>query len=801
MGLRIKKPWLLHCFLFFLCLCVKVDLSKGADTISPGQSLSGNQTIISTDGNFELGFFTPGNSQNYYIGIWYKKLPNQTVVWVANREQPVSDPSLSAMKLFEEGNLVLLNQFKNAIWSTNSTSNVSNSTFARLLDNGNFIIRDTPDSSAVIWQSFDHPTDTWLPGGKLGYKKFTSEKQILASWRNRQNPSPSLFSLEVEQNGTSHLLLWNESQMYWTSGVWTGKIFSLVPEIQLNYYVTNMTYISNENESYFTYASAIPSAFTRFVLDVSGQLKQFVWRKNFPGWSLFWTRPTQQCDVYAFCGAFSICNQQKEPLCVCIEGFEPKTQENWDLEDHTDGCMRKDPLKCESGGKDSFLVMPNVQFPVNSESLAAETIEECELACLNNCSCSAFAYDNGCLIWKGDLFNLQQLLPNNQIGRDIHLKIATSEWIEASGKAMKKTTLIVVVVIAGFCSLFGLVLLVLWRRKSTGAYEAMGDSLVMFKYKELRSATKNFSEKLGEGGFGSVFKGTLPNSKEIAVKKLNSLQQGEKQFLTEVKTIGTVQHINLVRLRGFCAEASKRFLIYDYMSNGSLEIHLFRKGDVTLDWKSRYHVALGTARGLAYLHEDCRDCIIHCDIKPENILLDEEHNPKVADLGLAKIIGRDFSRVLTTMRGTRGYLAPEWISGEAVTPKADVFSYGMLLCEVISGMRNSDFLNDGTDDYFPFQLACKINRGEDVLVLLDDRLECNANIEELHRASKAACWCIQDDEKDRPTMRQVVQILEGVFEVGTPPIPRFLQQLAENPPEDLVYQETPSSSEDFMGLT
>lgn len=796
MVFRIKKV-LFQFILLFLSFKVLASIESG--TIYPGQSLTGNQTLASPKGDFELGFFTPGNSRNCYVGIWYKNLPNQTVVWVANREQPVSDQSSGEFKLSEDGNLVLLNQSKNVVWSTNSSSKVPNSTRAMLLDNGNFVVLDAENS--VTWQSFNHPTNTWLPGGKIGENKLTNERYILTSWRNLQNPASSLFSVNVEKNATSHLLMWNGSVRYWTSGVWTGKYFSLVPEIQLDYYVTNLTYVTNENESYFTYASAMPKAFTRFVLDVTGQLRQFVWQENFTDWGLFWTAPSQQCEVYAYCGAFGICNQQKEPLCACVEGFEPKKQDDWKLNDHTDGCVRKAPLKCDSGGKDAFLVMSDMRLPVNSESVAAATTEECELACLNNCSCNAFAYENECLIWKEELFNLQQHLPDEKIGRSIHLRTATSLVIKPAGKAKKKTAdakkkavLIVIVSVAGFFSIFAIILLILLRRRIKVAYEAVDGSLVLFKYKDLRKATKNFSDKLGEGGFGSVFKGTLSNSVEIAVKQLLSLQQGEKQFITEVKTIGTIQHINLVRLRGFCVEGSKRFLVYDFMPNGSLETLLFRKSADTLDWKRRYNIAVGTARGLAYLHEECRDCIIHCDIKPENILLDAEHKPKVADLGLAKILGREFSRVLTTIRGTRGYLAPEWISGEPVNSKADVFSYGMLLCEVISGRRNSEFFSDGrTDDYFPFQLANIVSRREDVFTLLDDRLEGNASADELNRACKVACWCIQGDEKDRPTMRQVVQILDGVSEAGTPPVPQFLQQFAAEP---LVYydQETSKTS-------
>ncbi|CAI0549671.1 unnamed protein product [Linum tenue] len=806
---RILRPSCLSLsFLILLSFSLNLHCSTGSETISLGRPLSGNQTLISPQGNFALGFFTPGGSSSsgrHYIGIWYNKLPDQTIVWVANRDRPVSDPTRSSLNLSRDGNLALLDESGNTVWSTNSTSMVSNSTAAAvLLDNGNFVLRaDVENSSSTIWESFDHPTDHWLPGGKIGYNKISNAKQVLASWRSPLNPAPSQFTLGPSQNGSSHELLWNGSQMYWTSGVWNGRIFSLVPELQLNYYVTNMTRISNDKEDYFTYDSAVPSAFTRFVVESSGQLKQYVWGRNFTSWTLFWTRPTQQCQVYAFCGVASICNLQDEPLCVCIDGFGPKHQRDWDLGDHSGGCVRKTPLNCTNnavGEVDKFRTLPNMQYPSNPESWPSGNLQECESLCLANCSCDAFAYDNGCLIWRRDhMFNLQQLLEAERVGKDIHVRVASSEIpsIEdnsAVKKRKKHTRTVLIVVVAtvgsGFLTLSAaglLLLVILWRRSNNASAAAAADdkyeprddnSLSFFNYKELKTATKNFSEKLGEGGFGAVYKGTLLNSTLIAVKQLKSLQQSEKQFMAEVKTIGTIQHINLVRLRGFSVESSKRFLVYEYMPNGSLESLLFHQTTATtLSWRFRYQIAAGSARGLAYLHEDCRDCIIHCDIKPDNILLDSEYNPKVADLGLAKIFGREFSRVLTTMRGTRGYLAPEWISGEAITPKADVFSYGMLLCEIISGRRNTD--SSEVDSYFPFELASAVSRGGDVASLLDDKLEGNADMEEVGRACRVACWCIQDNEKDRPTMRQVVQILDGVCEVNTPAVPRFLERYAE----------------------
>ncbi|XP_037412233.1 G-type lectin S-receptor-like serine/threonine-protein kinase At2g19130 [Triticum dicoccoides] len=334
----------------------------------------------------------------------------------------------------------------------------------------------------------------------------------------------------------------------------------------------------------------------------------------------------------------------------------------------------------------------------------------------------------------------------------------------------------VVLTVVGVLALLLVGLVLLWRSKRKLFVERLVDSnsgLTVFSNTQIKKATRNFLEKLGEGGFGCVFKGTLPGSSMVAVKMLKDLGQGEKQFRAEVQTIGMLQHINLVRLFGFCAEGSKRLLVYEYMENGSLSSHLFSKSSVKLIWELRYSIALGTARGLAYLHEECKDCIIHCDIKPDNVLLDADLCPKVADFGMAKLLCRDFSRALTTMRGAIGYLAPEWISGLPITHKSDVYIYGMMLLEIISGRRNVEKIKEGKFTYFPIFAAVKVNEG-DVMCLTGYRLEGDADVEQLSRACRIACWCIQDAEDHRPMMGHVVRMLEGVMDVEVPPIPRSL---------------------------
>ena len=280
---------------------------------------------------------------------------------------------------------------------------------------------------------------------------------------------------------------------------------------------------------------------------------------------------------------------------------------------------------------------------------------------------------------------------------------------------------------------------------------------VAFSYAELHAATKGFKEKLGSGGFGVVFRGVVgagdagagDGKKEeeeeeelgkrpiraasgpsllVAVKMLHRLDEGDKQFRAEVRTIGTIQHVNLVRLLGFCSEGKHRLLVYEMAENGSLDHLLFNGKPASsvsiLPWARRFQIALGAARGVAYLHESCRECIIHCDIKPENILLDATFMVKVADFGLAKLVGREFSHVLTTLRGTRGYLAPEWIAGMPITSKADVYSFGMTMLEIISGQRNIRDNVQSYSSFFPLAAAKIIHQPDaDLASLVDPRLE------------------------------------------------------------------------------
>lgn len=772
-----KTIFWLHVFIFFLVSFSHTNSSIKASTnsVSKTQFLSGNQTIISETGKFELGFFSPGNSNNHYIGIWYKNIPKKTIVWVANREAPVTDPSVSKLIISKNGSLVLLNNSTSPVWSTNTKSAA---TAAVLLDTGNLVLVNGSGSNSYLWQSFNYPTDTWLPGGWLGFDKITKEYQSLTSWKNSNDPSPGLFSESMDPDGSNqYVILWNGSYVYWSSGLWNGEVFLNVPgnKGKTDF---NFSFVDNKERKYATY-TMLDDSITRCVVDSHGRIRQWFWfNKPQQAWQTIFTEPLGTCDVYSLCGDFGVCDDQSEHTCQCLEGFKPANDEEWKLDDWSSGCVRVSKLQC--GGKDGFLEMNNMRLPAKPDNLTVKSSKECESRCMNDCSCNAYTYNSGgCLVWKGEVRNLANIYGGG--GDTIFVRLLASDILgESKGKSSSSTAVIIGAVlgsVSAICIAVGLSYICL-KKKQNQTLKQVEGSLIQFKYKQLQKMTKNFSEKLGSGGFGTVFKGMMPDSTAIAVKKLEGLRQGEKQFRNEVITLGAVQHVNLVRLFGFCVKESERILVYEFMPKGSLDFHLFSNSSNVLKWSTRYQIALGAARGLTYLHEKCRERIVHCDIKPDNILLDDSFCPKVSDFGMAKLIGRDFSRVLTTMRGTMGYLAPEWISGLPITPKIDVYSYGMMLFEIVSGKRNRVRSEDGSLIFYPSWAARMIVEKEEGMSLVDERLNGEANLEQVERMCKVAIWCVQDDENDRPTMAQVVQALEGLVEVGMPPMPTALKNVA-----------------------
>ncbi|KAG2566187.1 hypothetical protein PVAP13_7NG208817 [Panicum virgatum] len=732
--------------------------ASARDTISPGETLGGSDELVSSNGKYKLGFFptgseSPRNASNYwYLGIWFNRVPTMTPVWVANGDDPIADLTTAVLTISPDGNLVVGNPVTGSIiWSTQANV-TTNNTIATL---------------------FDHPTSSLLPDAKLGWDKVAGLNRRLVSRKNSADQAPGSYSLELDPSGAAQFILveLNSGITYWSSGVWNGRFFYSIPDMG-----ADSEFINNGREVYFISPMRDANVVARLSLEVSGQIKSFIWYEQLQYWVTAAVQPKSQCEVYALCGPYAVCNDNVIPSCNCMEGFSIKSLKDWELEDRTGGCIRNNPLdsSCNktTGSTDGFYSIPCFRLPQNPQNTTGVLNEgECAHACLSSCSCTAYSFgDYGCYVWHDELLNVKDQQYSDLTSTKVEIlkvRLAAKELIRWKNHRRK---MLVWVVTSTSVALFGhVLLLMIWRNKKKQYFCTINN------IQDLKHATKSFSSKLRSGGFGSVYKGVLADSTAIAVKMLDGFSQGEKQFRAEVSSIGITQHGN------------KRLLVYEYLPYHSLDAHLFQTSVTFLNWKTRYQVALGVARGQAYLHESCREYIIHCDIKPQNILLDASFTPKIADFGMAKFMQRDFSRALTTMRGTIGYLAPEWLSGVAITTKIDITTflvvYGMLLFEIISGSRNtSEQCSSCADNdvYFPLQVANGILKG-DVQGLVDPKVCGDVNLEEVERVCKIACWCIQDKDSDRPAMGEVVQILEGLREVDVPPLPKILQAVAGSP--------------------
>jgi serine/threonine protein kinase len=295
-----------------------------------------------------------------------------------------------------------------------------------------------------------------------------------------------------------------------------------------------------------------------------------------------------------------------------------------------------------------------------------------------------------------------------------------------------------------------------------------------YTYSNLKKLTNSFKEKVGQGGYGAVYKGKLPDGRMVAVKMLSASKGNGEEFINEVASISRTSHVNIVTLLGFCYERSKSALIYEFMPNGSLDRFIYDKGSsITLDSKTMFQIAIGIARGLEYLHRGCNTRILHFDIKPHNILLDEDLHPKISDFGLAKLCKTKVSIVsMTGMRGTAGYIAPEVFSRYfgGVSHKSDVYSYGMLVLEMVGARKEFDSgLSQTSETYFPDVIYDKLEQGESFETLEDITSEKEDTIKKMIIVS---LWCTQTIPSDRPSMGKVIEMLDGSLQcLQFPPKP------------------------------
>ncbi|XP_050372625.1 probable LRR receptor-like serine/threonine-protein kinase At1g56140 isoform X2 [Argentina anserina] len=317
---------------------------------------------------------------------------------------------------------------------------------------------------------------------------------------------------------------------------------------------------------------------------------------------------------------------------------------------------------------------------------------------------------------------------------------------------------------------------------STDAFSGVLRTISYFDFPTLKKATKNFHQNnlLGRGGFGPVYRGKLKDGRSIAVKRLSldKSQQGETEFLAEVRLITSVQHRNLVQLVGCCSHGPQRLLVYEYMKNKSLDHIIYGKSDLFLNWRTRFQIILGIARGLQYLHEDSPLRIIHRDIKASNILLDEKFQPRIGDFGLARFFPEDQAYLSTTFAGTLGYTAPEYAIRGELSEKADIYSFGVLVLEIISGRKNTDLNLESEMQYLP-EYAWKLYERSKVTDLLDPKLQDDGfEAKDIMQAINVAFLCLQPHANLRPPMSDIVAMLTCKVQItGILPMkPAFLER-------------------------
>eukprot|EP00258_Populus_trichocarpa_P032149 XP_024448168.1 uncharacterized protein LOC18095686 [Populus trichocarpa] len=791
-------PILLFCFFSLLNRVTATAI----DIINTAQFIRDGDTIVSADGTYELGFFSPGKSKNRYLGIWYGKIPVQTVVWVANRETPLND-SLGVLKITHKGILILLDRSGSVIWSSNTARPARNPT-AQLLESGNLVVKEEGDNNLEnsLWQSFEHPTDTILPGMKLGRSRITGMDWSMTSWKSEDDPSRGNITCKLAPYGYPDMVVMEGSQVKYRSGLWDGLRFSGVPSTKPNP-IYKYEFVFNEKEIFYRESLVDKSMHWRLVTRQNGDVASFTWIEKKQSWLLYETANTDNCDRYAICGANGFCDIQSSPVCDCLNGFVPKSPRDWNVTDWANGCVRRTPLNCSGDG---FRKLAGVKMPETKSSWFSKTmnLEECRNTCLEKCNCTAYSNldirneGSGCLLWFGDLVDIRVLDDNEQ---EIYIRMAESELVVDNGdgakinkKSKAKKRIIISTVLSTGILFLGLALVLsVWmkkqqkNRKIADALERSPDhmhkedlELPMFDLGTLACATNNFSveNKLGEGGFGSVYKGTLEDRREIAVKRLSkNSRQGLDEFKNEANYIVKLQHQNLVKLLGCCIQGDEKILIYEFLPNRSLDIFIFENThSFLLDWPKRCNIIFGIARGLLYLHQDSRLRVIHRDLKASNILLDDELNPKISDFGLARSFGGNETEANTnTVAGTYGYISPEYANHGLYSLKSDVFSFGVLVLEIVSGNRNRGFIHP---DHSLNLLghAWRLFEENRPLELVEESLVIACNLSEVLRSIHVGLLCVQENPEDRPNMSNVVLMLRDDGTLPQPKQPGFFTE-------------------------
>ncbi|GJX87997.1 G-type lectin S-receptor-like serine/threonine-protein kinase [Tanacetum coccineum] len=787
------------CFWLFAAIYIYTSNASSITSIATSKShtsishLPEGETLVSPNQRFELGFFCPSNpcKDVKFVGIWYKNISPLTIVWVANRRRPIQRPSSGVHILVNDsGVLSIQDSSKRIIWRIllkGYAPTTSRKPFMQLLNSGNFVVQDCDNSSCgeYIWESFNHPGDTLLPGMDLSLDYGSRQRyRAITSWRKKDDPSDGDFKFGFDTSVQSpQLVLKKENGVRLSRwGPWDGQKFSGMNSLMDNPILSPTLRFDNDEAS-LKFAALNDSFLIRLVLSPLGSLQFFWWKSKNEGWLTILTLNKDNCDRIGSCGSYGICYSD-DPSCRCLEqGFMAISSIDWCGFDCSSGCKRKHDLNCSNG--DGFLKYEHMKLPDNSTVWGALNTRECENKCAKSCNCMAYTnlnmYGNGsiCVVWFDDLIDLRVI---HRGGNDLYIRMSHIEIDSIVHKKSKKLILVIAIVLLSTTScvlLLGVIfrfLCIIKRSKTRaqvpehspltefGSQEEDSDCR-FFELDEISSATNNFSasNEIGEGGFGRVYKGELARGEEVAVKRLaESSWQGIREFKNEVTLIAKLQHRNLVKLLGYCVEGNERILVYEYLPNHSLDHIIFDQVKKRLiKWDDRFKITKGVAKGLMYLHDDSRLRIIHRDLKASNILLDKEMNPKISDFGLARILASEKEETTNRVIGTHGYMSPEYIMNGSFSTKSDVYSYGVLALEIISGKKNWGF-HHPDHNLNLLGHAWKLWTAGRPLELMDPVLnESTYQEDEVVKCIHVGLLCVQKQPEDRPSMSEVVNMLQS----------------------------------------
>ncbi|KAF5764834.1 putative protein kinase RLK-Pelle-SD-2b family [Helianthus annuus] len=800
----IHSQYIMHLpFLFLLPLItlyysqqvapVSSSSSSSQSVLTQGSSLlvEKKHHLVSPNGLFTAGFHEIGQNA-YLFAIWFSEPMldgNHTLVWMANRDWPVNGKH-SRFSLLKNGNLVLTDAGGQRIWTTDTQS--SSPLQLQLLDSGNLVLTRLGTKS-FLWQSFNFPTHTLLPN-----QPFTKDTELISS-RSSTNLSSGFYKLYFDSGNVIRLLYSrnevNVTNIYWpppTLRTWeAGRNNN--NNSKFAFLDSKGRFLSSDNLT-FTTTDYGDSLQRRITLDVDGNVR--VYSLNQGNWSVTWQTFSAPC-LYGICGPNSLCTHSLESgrICTCMHGYRSKN--------HSDLSFGCEPTFDLSQHRENFgfIKLPHVEF-VGFDSIynRKSTLKECTNYCLNDSNCKAFqfAFDEKlaaftCNVktllfsgyYKGPSFTTFLKLPKNDV-LSYNQYVANKSSLECSSSIIKLERtyqkknsngsikfILWFSIILGAIEVASFVLIYCITKEPSGTttqtYLAIATGFKRFTYAEIVKASHKFGEEIGRGGGGIVYKGILPDNRVVAIKRLHDATQGEAEFLAEMSTIGRINHRNLIETYGYCAEGKHRILVYEYMENGSLAGKL---GGNQLEWKNMFEIASGIAKGLAYLHEECLEWVLHCDVKPQNILLDGDYNPKVADFGLSKLFhqGVTGNSLFSRIRGTRGYMAPEWVFNLPITSKVDVYSYGMVVLEMITGQGPTyDQSRDDNERLEQKRLVGwvreKVHVASESLTetqfieILNPMISGKYEKDQMNNLLKVALKCVEEDKDARPTMSEVVKML------------------------------------------